>query len=62
MASASGGTRAKSQRNKIRPFNEFELDGQRLVLIGTAGFVSAADGATVMRSIKDFLTKSYVKA
>ena len=48
----------------IRASNEFELDGQRVVLIDTPGFgigAAVSSNENVMKVIKDFLAESYVK-
>ena len=51
---------------RVQASNEFELDGQRVVLIDTPGFRWAADifGSRyeqVTGDIKQFLAESYVK-
>ena len=50
---------------EIQASNEFELDGQRVVLIDTPGFKMhspvSSENENVMKLIKDFLAESYVK-
>jgi GTP-binding protein EngB required for normal cell division len=48
------------ETSRIQVSNEFELDGQRVVLIDTPGF-GFWNFEKAMADIKEFLAKSYVK-